>query len=164
MGAVRIVLLIIHISAAGMWISEEVIGLILKRLINKNKGQAAELTLASAALTIFKSFGPLASMGILITGIGMTLTNGWVLLGIGGFTPPWLLIKQIVYIGLFVMVMVWIQPHAQRLEKAFGEATAAGSMTEEARALVSRLWTLVSIHSLLVLVNIILAVWKPSFG
>lgn len=164
MGTLRIILLIIHIVAAGLWISEEVIGRVLKRLMDKSKDQPAELTLANAAMTLFSTFGPLASMGILLTGIGMTLSNGWVLLGIGGFTPSWLLVKQIVYILLIVLVMGWIQPTSKRIAKAFGEATTGGVVTDEARAHMSRLWTLGSIHTLLVLVNIILAVWKPALG
>jgi hypothetical protein len=37
-------------------------------------------------------------------------------------------------------------------------------MTDEARELVSRMWMLVTIHTLIVLVNVILAVWKPAIG
>lgn len=164
MGTLRIILLIIHIIAAGLWISEEVIGRILKRMIDKHKGQPAELTLGKAALTLMGTLGPIASMGILLTGIGLTLNNGWVLLGIGGYTPPWLIVKQVVYIALLVLVFAWLQPVSKKVVTAANEATANGVVTDEARAHISRLWTLGSIHSLLVLINIILAVWKPSLG
>lgn len=164
MGTLRIILLIIHIISAGLWISEEVIGRIMKPLIDKNKGQAAELTLANATMRLFSTFGPIASMGIFLTGIGLTLNNGWVLFGIGGFTPGWLLIKQVVYVLLIVLVMLGIRPISERLAKSFSEATHNGLMTEEAREILSRMWTLGQLHTLLVFINIILAVWKPSIG
>lgn len=164
MGAVRNILLIIHIIAAGLWIAEEFINLVMRRLIATNRGKPAELTLANATLVLNGTFGPLASMGILITGIGMTLNNGWVLLGIGGFTPGWLVVKQVVYIVLIVFVMVALRPQSDKLAAAFKAATSDGSMSDEARGLVSRMWILGTIHTLIVLVNIILAVWKPAIG
>jgi hypothetical protein len=60
--------------------------------------------------------------------------------------------------------MLGIRPLSERLAKAFSEATSNGLMTEEARGLLSRMWTLGQIHTLLVLINIILAVWKPGIG
>lgn len=164
MGAVRNILLIIHIISAGLWITEEFISFIMRRLIAANRDKPAELTLANATLVINGTFGPLASMGILLTGIGMTLNNGWVLLGIGGFTPGWLFVKQVIYIVLIVFVMVVLRPQSEKLAAAFKAATSDGSMIDEARELGSRMWTLGTIHSLIVLVNIILAVWKPAIG
>ncbi len=96
--------------------------------------------------------------------IGMTLNNGWVLLGIGGFTPGWLFVKQVIYIVLTVFVMVALRPQSTKLAVAFQSAASDGSMTDEARELVSRMWMLVTIHTLIVLVNVILAVWKPAIG
>lgn len=162
MGTVRVILLIIHIISAGAWISEEVVGRIMKRLMDTQKGKPAELTLAKATLTLLSSIGPIASMGILITGIGMTLNNGWVLFGIGGFTPTWLFIKQIIYVALIVIVMGFVRPNAERLQKAFDVSTAGGVLTDEARGLLPQTWLLGDIHTLLVLINIILAVWKPG--
>jgi hypothetical protein len=164
MGAVRNIVLMIHIIAAGLWIAQEFINFVLRRLIATNRGKPAEVTLANAALVMNGTFGQTASLGILLTGIGMTLNNGWVLLGIGGFTPGWLFVKQVVYIVLTVFVMVTLRPESAKLAAAFKAATSDGSMTDEARGLVSRMWMLVTIHTLVVLVNIILAVWKPAIS
>lgn len=164
MGTVRNILLIIHIIAAGLWIAEEFISFIMRRLIAANEGKPAELTLVNATMVLNGTFGPLASLGILLTGIGMTLNNGWVLLGIGGFTPGWLFVKQVIYIALIVFVMVVLRPQSDKLAVAFKAATSDSSMTAEARRLGSRMWTLGTIHTLIVLVNIVLAVWKPAVG
>lgn len=60
--------------------------------------------------------------------------------------------------------MVALRPQSTKLAVAFQAATSDGSMTDEARELVSRMWMLVTIHTLIVLVNVILAVWKPAIG
>lgn len=164
MDVVRVGLLIIHIIAAALWLSEEAIGIIFKRLIQANQGKPAELTLPQAALTLSGTFGPLASMGILLTGIGMTLHSGWALLGIGAFTPGWLVLKQIIYLGLTAYVMVVLLPQSKRIEKLFGDSTASGILSDDGREHLHQFWMIGRVHTLIVLVNVLLAVWKPGIG
>lgn len=164
MDIIRVGLLIIHIIAAGLWLSEEAIGIIFKRLIKANQGKPAELTLAQTAMTLFGTFGPLASMGILLTGIGMTLHSGWALLGIGAFTPGWLVLKQIIYLGLIAYVMLVLLPRSNRIAALFEASTASGILSDEGREHLHRFWMIGMVHTLIVLVNVFLAVWKPTIG
>lgn len=164
MDILRVVLLVVHIISAGLWISEEVIGVVLSRMIHTHKGKPTELTLATLAMTLFGIMGPLATVGILVTGIGMTLHSGWALLGIGSYTPPWLALKQVIYLVMLAYVMVILRPKAEQLMKSFATSTASGILNDEGRALLSQFWVIGTIHSLIVLVNIVLAVWKPALG
>lgn len=163
MSFITTILLVPHIIAAGAWITEEVIVLIMERLIKRNRGTASELTLIGATLTLNGTLGQAASSVILITGALLTWTNQWAILGIGAYTPPWLIIKQVVYILITLVVIFGIIPNSRRLGAEIKTRIADGVATEGTRALAARAITLGHVHSLLVLINIILAVWKPTF-
>ncbi len=160
--ALRVIFLVIHIISAGLWISEEFASVIIARLMRSQRGKPSELAFGRVNLALNSTFGPIAGMGILITGLGLTAVDGYSILGIGGYTPTWLFVKQLVYIGLMVFVTVYLQPTGKRLKESFESATEGGIASDETRALAHRIWMLGRIHTLLVLVNIILAVWKPT--
>jgi hypothetical protein len=160
----RIILLVIHIIAAGLWISGTAAEFILGRIIKANQGKPGELPLMSATVQYLGVAGGIAGPVILLSGLGLTWVDGLGVLGLGGsVTPLWLFIKQIVYIILLVIVMAGITPVATRLRKQFAEATSGeASVTPEIRSLYGRLRLYANVHNLFVLVNIVLAVWKPS--
>ncbi len=162
MVALRVVFLVVHIISAGLWISEEFASVIIARLMRSQRGKPSELAFARVNLALNSTFGPIAGMGILVTGLGLTAVDGYSILDIGGYTPTWLFVKQLVYIGLMILVTVYLQPTGKRLKRSFEALTEDGIATDEVRALGSRIWMLGRIHTLLVLVNIILAVWKPT--
>jgi hypothetical protein len=162
--SLRIILLVIHIIAAGLWISGAAAEFFLGRMIKANRGKPTELTLMSATVQYLGVAGSLAGITVLLTGLGLTWVDGLGILGIGGsVTPTWLFIKQVIYIILLVIVFAGLQPVAVRLSKQFAQA-ASGSqtVTPETYAIYDRFRMIATLHNLLVLVNIILAVWKPT--
>ncbi|MBE0691175.1 MAG: hypothetical protein IH587_13735 [Anaerolineae bacterium] len=163
MAELRIVFLVIHIVAVGLWISQEGVKFVLGRLIQGAAGKPQELTLMNVDLAVAGFLGGLAGPVVLLTGLGLIWVDGYSLLGIGGgLTPTWLMIKQIVYIILLILVFGLITPRAKQYQKAAAAAAASGgTVTPEVRALWSQARTIGLIHSALVLINIILAVWKP---
>jgi hypothetical protein len=159
----RVILLVIHIIAAGGWISAAAAEFIFGRLIKANEGKPSEVTLMRATVQYLGTVGSIAGPVVLLTGLGLTWVYRWSLLGIGGFTPTWLIIKQVIYIGLLFIVFVWIQPTSKRLAQAFTAAdNDAPTATSEMRSLFERIMRMSNLHNLLVLTNIILAVWKPT--
>ncbi|MCC6615572.1 MAG: hypothetical protein IT320_19015 [Anaerolineae bacterium] len=163
MAELRIILLVIHIVAVGLWIGQEGVTFALGRLIQGAAGKPQELTLMSAQLAAASFMGGMAGPIVLLTGLGLIWVDGYGLLGIGGrFTPTWLMLKQIVYIILLVIVFGLITPRAKQYQQAAAAAGASGgTVTPEVRALWTQARTIGLIHSALVLLNVILAVWKP---
>jgi hypothetical protein len=70
-------------------------------------------------------------------------------------------IKQVIYIILLVTVFALIRPQSERILAALRQA-AQGSdgVTAEISDLAARFGMISTLHSVLVLVNIVLAVWK----
>ncbi|MCA9904890.1 MAG: hypothetical protein KC547_13630 [Anaerolineae bacterium] len=163
MTELRFILLIIHIVAVGLWIGQEGVTFALGRLIKGAAGKPQELTLMNAHLAAVGFMGGLAGPVVLLTGLGLIWVDGYGLLGIGGgLTPTWLMVKQIVYIILLILVFGLITPRVKQYQQAAAAAAASGgAVTPEVRSLWNQARTIALIHSALVLLNIILAVWKP---
>ena len=94
--------------------------------------------------------GQLGGVGVLITGIGLISIDGYALFGIGGFTPTWLFIKQVIYVIAIVIVGAVIT-------RGMREMMTAGGSGE----IPPRVQMASYLVNALVLVNIVLAVWKP---
>ncbi|MCA0454510.1 MAG: hypothetical protein LCI00_11090 [Chloroflexi bacterium] len=158
----RTILLVIHIICAGLWIAQFFTTFIFERLIRTHEGKPAELTLMLAQIKVSSIAGMIAGNGILLSGLGLLAVSHLGLLGIGGtITPPWLFIKQIIYIILLLIVFVGINPIAIRLQNQItAAANGAAAATPEMRADLNRLRMIVYAHDAFVLINIILAVAK----
>jgi len=157
----RTIFLFLHIIAAGIWIAQIVVALVFNRLIRANADKPAGVTLMMAEVRLLGVLGSVGGPGILLTGLGLLATDRLGFLGIGGITPPWLMIKQIVYIILLVIVFAVIMPTARRLHTQF-EATLGSSalITLEMSALHRRLVMISYLHDALVIFNIFMAVAK----
>jgi len=157
----RNLLLVIHIISAGFWISQLPVELIFRRMQKRAEGTPAELTLMTTSMQLLGGLGQFGGMGILITGLGLVILEGLGFLGIGGSTPTWLVIKQVIYLILLAMVFTLIRQGSERIAAALEQARAAGGVvTPEIRGLAERFGRIALTHNLLVLVNILLAVWK----
>lgn len=158
----RNLLLVIHIISAGFWISQFLVEFVFRRLQKRAEGTPTELTLMTTSMQLLGSLGQLGGMGILLTGLGLVILEGLGFLGIGGPTPTWLVIKQVIYLILLGMVFTLIRRGSERLEGLLEQAkTADGIVTPEIREQAAGFGKIALLHNLLVLVNIILAVWKP---
>ncbi|MCC7448518.1 MAG: DUF2269 family protein [Anaerolineae bacterium] len=160
----RHILLVIHIISAGIWITQFVIEMAFVPILRAQRGKPLELTLTLAQWHVLSVMGRVGGMGVLLTGLGLIAVDGFGLLGIGtGFTPTWLLIKQLVYIVAMILVGTLVVPYTARVEHELAEAAEGTSIvTPEVRQLSERIRNASLAVNLLVLINIILAVWKPA--
>lgn len=157
------ILLVFHIIAAGVWIAQFPAEMILNRLIKRNEGNREELTYTLLYGQLMSGMGSIGGMGILFTGLGLAGIDRYGVFNIGGVTPDWLLIKQIVFVVAMVMVFALVQPMAKKIFPEFAKAAAGGgTVTSEVRAQFSRLKQVSMVINLLVFVNIVLAVWGPG--
>lgn len=157
----RNVLLVIHIIAAGFWIAQLPVEMYFRRQQREAKGTADELQSLLTQINVQGVLGQFGGMGILLSGLGLIAVEGLGFLGIGAPTPTWLVIKQVIYIILLVTVFALIRPQSERILAALRQA-AQGSdgVTAEISDLAARFGMISTLHSVLVLVNIVLAVWK----
>ncbi len=157
----RTIFLFLHIIAAGLWITQFVVMVVFDRLIRANADKPPGVTLMMAEVRLLNTLGLLGGPGILLTGLGLLATDRLGFLGIAGITPPWLMIKQILYIILLIIVFALMMPMARRLESQLKAATASSVLiTPEMSALHRRLVMISYLQDALVLVNIFLAVTK----
>lgn len=154
------ILLVFHIIAAGVLITQFPVGIVLGRLVKSRAGTPDELTYTLVQGRLMAAMGAIGGMGILITGLLLTFIDGFGVLNIGGTTPGWLVMKQIAYIVSLILVYGLVQPMAKKIYPEFAKAAAgAGTVTPEVRAQLSRLTMISMVVNLLVFVNIVLAVW-----
>jgi len=147
----KAILLSLHIISAGLLISQFFVDFAMSRYISRAKGQPGGQLLGMAQGQLLALLGQLGGVGVLITGIGLISIDGYAFFGIGGFTPTWLFIKQVLYVISIVIVGAVIT-------RGMREMRAAGSSGE----IPQRVQMASYLVNVLVLVNIVLAVWKPT--
>lgn len=163
MDIIRYILLALHIISAGIWIAQLAAEVGFIAVMRGSQGKPIELPLLMAQGRVLSFMGQVGGIGILLTGFGLLWTNGLSFLGIGGFTPTWLLIKQIVYLVAMLIVFLALVPQQRKLiPKIIEAARGTPKVTPEIRQMNTRLTWISRFINLLVLVNIFLAVWKPS--
>jgi hypothetical protein len=163
MTTARTIVLVLHIISAGCWTAEIIVELVSRPFLRANEGQPLEANLMLLRARIQSTLGSLGGFGILFTGFGLIAVDGLGFLGIGGgVTPTWLFIKQVIFLIALILVFTLLIPASVRGTRQLVEATRrAGSVTPEIRQLYTRVDFIGRFNNLLVLVNIILAVWKP---
>jgi hypothetical protein len=163
MSIVKSIFLAIHIISAGIWIAQGAVELLFIPVLRRAKGKPSELSILGAQMQVVGAMGRIGGLGILITGFALLGMDRFGILGITSYTPTWLIIKQIVYIVAMGVVGALITPAARKIEAKFMEAMqGASSVTPEIEQMSKQLISYSRIINLLVLINIFLAVWKPS--
>jgi hypothetical protein len=164
MDIARVVLLVLHIISAGVWIAQFPAELGFNIARRSVKGTPAELPVLIAEMRVLGLLGQIGGLGILITGFGLIGIQQLGFLNIGGVTPNWLLVKQIIYLATLLIFIIGIMPATRKLRPMLvAAAQNATGITPEITELSNRLLLLSRITNLLVLINIVLAVWKPAF-
>lgn len=162
MNVLRTILLVLHIISAGVWIAQAVADLAFVRVMRSSEGKPVELPLLMAQTRVLTVMGQFGGIGILLTGFGLLWVDGFSFLGVGGFTPNWLLVKQIVYLVAMGLAFVVLIPAQNRLRPQFVVAAkGTPKVTPEIRQLSQRMMLTSRLINVLVLVNILLGVWKP---
>jgi hypothetical protein len=160
----RHALLVIHIISAGFWIAQFPVEMVLQRWLRNHRGKSGELPVIAAVGSILSMMGQIGGMGILITGLGLVAIEGLGFLSIGGNTPLWLTIKQVNYlIAMGIVGYFIVRPQKEfvgELEAVANGGTSSIPQNELVQRF-NRLMVPSRIVNLLVLINIILAVWKP---
>jgi len=160
---IRHILLVLHIIAAGVWIAQVAAEIGFTAVMRGSQGKPIELPLMMAQGRVVSFMGQVGGIGILLTGFALLWADGLAFLNIGGFTPTWLLIKQIVYLLAMLIAFAILMPMQRRLVPQFIEAArGTPTVTPEIRRLNTQLRNVSRLINLLVLVNIFLAVWKPA--
>ena len=158
----RTLFLIIHVMGAGMVFAQIPIEIILGRIRASQKGTPAELGTLLLQGQLNASLGAIGGMALLISGLALSFISPFGVLGIGGQTPAWLVIKQVNYIIMLVVLIALLQPLAKRVFPAFAQAAqSASTVTDDVRKQYSRLQMYSLIINALVVVNIVLGLWKP---
>jgi hypothetical protein len=161
--SIRIIVLALHIISAGIWIAQLAAEVAFTGVLRGSQGKPIELPLMMAQVRVVNFLGQVGGIGILLTGFGLLWIEGLAFLNIGGFTPTWLLVKQVVYLAAMLIVFLVLVPTQRRLAPQFIEAArGTPKVTPEIRQLNRRLTWVSRLIDLLVLVNIVLAVWKPT--
>ncbi|MDX2162980.1 MAG: hypothetical protein SF162_16815 [bacterium] len=160
--ALRVIFLVLHILSAVAWLSGLFADLVFNRLIRSNNERANVIALRMAQNRLGGFAGQLGGIGILITGFGLIGVAGYGFLGLINPTPSWLVVKQVVYLLAFVLALALIQPASRRLGGALAEAARGGDVAA-AQALAVPLERYALFSHLLVIVNIVFAVWKPTW-
>jgi hypothetical protein len=163
MMSIRDILLALHIISAGVWIAQLAAEFAFRSVMRGSQGKPIELPLLMARVRVVNFMGQAGGIGILLTGFALLWTDNLSFLGIGGFTPTWLLIKQIVYLVAMLIAFLFIVPTQRKLVPQFIEAArGTPTVTPEIRRLSEQMTNASRLINLLVLVNIVLAVWKPQ--
>lgn len=159
---IRHILLALHIIAAGIWIAQLAAEVAFTAVMRGSQGKPIELPLLMAQGRVLSFMGQVGGIGILLTGFALLWADGLSFLGIGGFTPTWLLIKQIIYVIAMFVALAVLVPQQRKLIPQFIEAArGTPTVTPEIRQLSNRLTWISRFINLLVVINILLAVWKP---
>jgi hypothetical protein len=151
----RVIFLVIHIISAGLWIAQFPVSLLLDQ-VRKNISAEALPAFRMTQGRVLSGLGQLGGMGIILSGFGLIWADGWGLFNLTAPTPAWLVIKQIFYVVAMGIVGALVVPGQRKMMQATTQA--------DADAAVNRAILASHIVNLIVLVNIVLAVWKPYIG
>ncbi len=162
-----VIFLALHIFFAGMALSQIPVGLFFRRALARAAGTPGELSILATQGEVIGNLGQYGGIGLLLTGLALLGVNRYGttfgLLGLFAPTPTWLFIKQVVYILIVVILVVALTPASKRAIAALkGAAQSASSVTPEVREASAKVAQISLIIDLLVIVNVILAVWKPT--
>lgn len=157
-------ILTFHIIFAGGWLINLFSDLFLKDFINKNKGKQGEKKLISLYLSLTNLLGIIGSTGILLTGIIMVIINP----AYGFFQMSanhWLTVKQILMVGLLLIIFIFIIPNAKRLRVSIGQDLEnESSISEEGYNNLKKIYKLNTIINLMVIINFLFAITHRFIG
>ncbi len=154
----------LHIIFAGMWLVNFVIDNFFQNLIASNKGKSGEKKLIILYISILNMLGMIGSIGILITGIFMVITNP----GYSFFQMTanhWLTAKQIIMVILLLIIFIKIIPTAKKLRASLGNDLESDEpISEEGYKNLQSLYKIGMFLNILVIINFLLAVTHYYFS
>jgi hypothetical protein len=156
-----LIFLVIHIISAGIWLSQFVAEMALERILRARAGKpdAARLSLVEGEVaSLLSSVG---GIGILISGLVLTFTFHYGILGIGGVnTPTWLVLMQLFYIVAMGLVGAVVTRGSRQIMPQIEKAANEGQPpSAEAQADMSRIVLVSRLVNVLVLITVFLGVF-----
>ncbi|MBO9610257.1 MAG: DUF2269 family protein [Paenibacillaceae bacterium] len=150
-------LLFIHLASVAIWLGGAVYErFVLVRKIKKAVGTQLELELTEMFFSSARLFLP-AVLLLLLSGIAMTIQAGYSFFG-----GDWLGIKQSVMAVIILLFNLYIGPRNKKLAALVEQDRSnGGTLSDSARQAFNRAYIGFDIIHAGVILNMILAVWKP---
>lgn len=153
------VLLLIHVISVMVWFG----GAFYERFyilpkLKKAKGTELEMEYAKMILATENMF-KIATVGVLLTGILMTIAAGY-----GFFELSWLGVKQMIASVMLLFFIIYIVPRINKYKVAMKPSNKKSELlSPEGRSYLFKFYTGLDVIHVGVLVNVVLALWKPFF-
>lgn len=163
-GVLRTVFIIVHVVSAGIWVSQFAAKAGIGRLAASIKAPAAGPWLRMAQGGASSFMGQIGGVGVLVSGLVLVGLNSKIfgILGIGP-TPLWLFLMELIFLVAMGVVGVGITRPQRTIMPAIQQAMARNEPPPpEALAGLARIEMMSQIVNLLVLINIILGIWRPT--
>lgn len=153
-----------HILFAGIWLLNLFVNSLFKKLISNNKHRSGEKKFIKLYLSMTNQLGMIGAVGILLTGIFMTMMNP----GYGFFQMSanhWLVSKQIIMVILLAIIFLFVIPQSKKIKASLGEDLESNSpISEEGYANLNKMYRLGLIINILVVINFLFAVTHRFMG
>ncbi len=157
---------ILHVVSAGLWLSLLIYGIIIRSRINSREGTPTGKELIMTYVATLNPLGIIGSMGILITGIILSLQSGMGFFQFaGGGGNHWLYTKQFLMVIILILVGAVMIPAAKKLKsEILPSLNDSAPLTESATTAYGKLVRVDMSINILVILNILLAFSRYFMG
>ncbi len=152
------VLKIIHVVSAGLWLSLLIYGFILRGRMAQAKGTPEEKGLILAWISSMNVLGIVGSMGVLLTGLYLTIAMDYGFFKFASGANHWLYTKQFVMVIILILIGAVMIPTAKKIKGLLlPDLKSDRPLGEDAYALLGKLKRVDISMSALVILNILMA-------
>lgn len=152
------VLKIIHVVSAGLWLSLLIYGFILRGRMAQAKGTPEEKGLILTWISSMNVLGIVGSMGVLLTGLYLTIAMDYGFFKFASGANHWLYTKQFVMVIILILIGAVMIPTAKKIKGLLlPDLKSDRPLGEDAYALLGKLKRVDISMSALVILNILMA-------
>ncbi len=152
------VLKIIHVVSAGLWLSLLIYGFILRGRMAQSKGTSEEKGLILTWISSMNILGIVGSMGVLLTGLYLTIAMDYGFFKFASGGNHWLYTKQFVMVIILILIGAVMIPTAKKIKGLLlPDLKSDRPLGEDAYALLGKLKRVDLSMSVLVILNILMA-------
>lgn len=156
---------ILHVVSAGLWLSLLIYGLIIRSRIKGKENTPAGKELIMTYVSVLNPLGIIGSMGILITGIILSIQSGMGFFQFASGGNHWLYTKQFLMVIILILVGAVMIPAAKKLKsEILPSLTDSAPLTEGAKAAFKKLVKVDLSINILIILNILLAFSRYFMG
>lgn len=151
----------IHIISVIVWLGVIPADLLLRKIIRNKKGTESEKTLLSFWLKLTNLGGIVGLIGILVTGITLSITIGYGFFQFASGANHWLYTKQFVMVVVIVLTAAFIIPSGKKVRIEIEKSVEAKSpLTNETYKNISKLEKVLTTINVLIVFNLLLALMR----